>query len=120
MHTSQVQIKIYSFYHIFINKIIQILKIYFKNFNFINIKIIKLPTKFKKFTVLKAPHIDKKSKEQFESRLYTTLICVNNLLFYKKKKLILDQFIKYLKNLNLNKKKSFLPIKIKIKSINKI
>ena len=61
MHTTKIQIKIYSFYRFFINKSIQILKIYFKkNYNYIIIKIIKLPTQFKKFTVLKAPRINTK------------------------------------------------------------
>ena len=35
---------------------------------------IPLPTKIEKYTVLKGPHIDKKSREQFESRTHKRLI----------------------------------------------
>ena len=35
---------------------------------------IPLPTRFEKFTVNKSPHIDKKSREQFESRTHKRLI----------------------------------------------
>ena len=35
-----------------------------------------LPTKIEKFTVLKGPHIDKRSREQFEIRTHNRLIDV--------------------------------------------
>ena len=35
---------------------------------------IPLPTKIEKFTVLRSPHIDKKSREQFEIRTHKRLI----------------------------------------------
>ena len=35
---------------------------------------IPLPTRIEKFTVLRSPHIDKKSREQFESRTHKRLI----------------------------------------------
>ena len=35
---------------------------------------IPLPTKNEKFTVLRSPHIDKKSREQFETRTHKRLI----------------------------------------------
>ena len=35
---------------------------------------IPLPTKIEKFTVLRSPHIDKKSREQFETRTHKRLI----------------------------------------------
>ena len=35
---------------------------------------ITLPTKIEKFTVLRSPHIDKKSREQFETRTHKRLI----------------------------------------------
>jgi small subunit ribosomal protein S10 len=39
-----------------------------------NFKIIKLPTKIKTFTVLRSPHVDKKSREQYELRKFKILI----------------------------------------------
>ena len=35
---------------------------------------IPLPTKIERYTVLRSPHIDKKSREQFESRTHKRLI----------------------------------------------
>ena len=35
---------------------------------------IPLPTRIRKYTVLRSPHIDKKSREQFESRAHKRLI----------------------------------------------
>ena len=35
---------------------------------------IPLPTRFEKFTVNKSPHIDKKSRDQFEIRTHNRLI----------------------------------------------
>jgi len=35
---------------------------------------IPLPTKIKKYTVLKSPHVNKDSREQFEIRIHTRLI----------------------------------------------
>lgn len=53
-----------------------------KKTNLKNLKIIgpiSLPTKIKKITVLRSPHIDKKSREQFEMRTYTKTIQVESL-----------------------------------------
>ena len=35
---------------------------------------IPLPTRFERFTVLRSPHIDKKSREQFEIRTHKRLV----------------------------------------------
>ena len=35
---------------------------------------IPLPTKISKYTVLRSPHVDKKSREQFETRIHKRLI----------------------------------------------
>ncbi len=35
---------------------------------------VPLPTRFEKFTVLRSPHIDKKSREQFEIRTHLRLL----------------------------------------------
>ena len=37
---------------------------------------IPLPTRIERYTVLKGPHIDKKSREQFESRTHKRLPCL--------------------------------------------
>ena len=38
---------------------------------------IPLPTKIEKYTVLRSPHIDKKSREQFEIRTHKRLIYIS-------------------------------------------
>ena len=43
----------------------------------IAIKRIDLPQKKKKFTVIRSPHIDKKSREQFELRHYKSVFIFN-------------------------------------------
>jgi small subunit ribosomal protein S10 len=35
---------------------------------------ILMPTKIKKYTILRSPHVDKKSREQFEMRVHKRLI----------------------------------------------
>jgi small subunit ribosomal protein S10 len=37
-----------------------------------------LPTKIKKYTVLRSPHTDKKSREQFETRIHKRLVDLKN------------------------------------------
>ncbi len=39
---------------------------------------IPLPTRFNKYTVLRGPHVDKKSREQFEIRTHKRLIDILN------------------------------------------
>ncbi|MBI4249521.1 MAG: 30S ribosomal protein S10 [Elusimicrobia bacterium] len=39
---------------------------------------ILLPTQIKKYTVLRSPHVDKKSREQFEMRIHKRLIELQN------------------------------------------
>ncbi len=39
---------------------------------------VPLPTKINKFTVLRSPHVNKKSREQFEMRTHKRLIDIHN------------------------------------------
>ena len=39
----------------------------------------RLPTKIKKFTVLRSPHVNKQSREQFEIRTHRRLFYFNNI-----------------------------------------
>jgi len=38
---------------------------------------VPLPTKIRKYTVLRSPHVNKKSREQFEMRVHKRLIDIN-------------------------------------------
>jgi small subunit ribosomal protein S10 len=42
-------------------------------------KLIRLPTKIKRFCVLRSPHIDKASREHFELRIYKRFIDITNI-----------------------------------------
>lgn len=39
---------------------------------------ITLPTRIRRFTVLRSPHVDKKSREQFEARTYQQLLRISS------------------------------------------
>lgn len=39
---------------------------------------IPLPTRIERYTVLRSPHVDKKSREQFEMRIHKRLIEIEN------------------------------------------
>ena len=57
-----------------VNKILE-----FLNFLVIfNVKFSYFPVKKKKITVLKSPHIDKKSRDQFEFRTFKLLLIINS------------------------------------------
>lgn len=49
----------------------------------LNIKfnIVMLPIKTKRITLLRSPHVFKKSREQFQITSYTSLICIKNFNF---------------------------------------
>ena len=73
------KIKIYSFYSNYITMFIKKFNKYYNIKKRFIIHLIKLPTQLKKFTVLKSPHVNKKSKEQFKAK-------VHKAVFYIKKK----------------------------------
>ena len=71
-----------------INKINRLIKSNFFFFKTINncwsIKIISLPTKKTKHTLLKSPHVNKKAREQFEVRIHKRLILLSSKLLINK------------------------------------
>jgi ribosomal protein S10 len=65
--------------------------------NYPNINFVSLPTKVERFTVLRSPHVDKKSREQFELRKHSKILNIyfdfsNN--FEKQKAKLLINYIK--------------------------
>jgi small subunit ribosomal protein S10 len=62
-----------------LNKFIPILKVTLTNFlkNDISISILRVPTRIKRFTLLKSPHVNKTAREQFEIRIYNCLLKVD-------------------------------------------
>ena len=79
----------------FINSKIFIKKIILKKRIF-KTKLIFLPKKIKKYTLNKSPHIDKKAREQFETRTYKAIIYIYPIFLLKKESFLI--FIYFLKN----------------------
>ena len=46
----------------------------------VSISIVRTPTRIKRFTLLKSPHVNKTAREQFETRMYSCLIKINTSL----------------------------------------
>ena len=63
-----------SFNNTNINLFLNFLIKKFNNYLGYKFNIIRLPKTIKKYTVLRSPHINKKAREQFEMRIYTTQI----------------------------------------------
>ena len=112
MHLSYI-LKVKSFYirfiYIFIKKLSFILRRKLKQ-KIIFFKIIFLPSKKKIYTVLKSTHVNKKSKEQFQSKKYQAILHI----IFKNNKITKILHLKILKFLNLGKKNLFLPLQIKV------
>ena len=82
-------------YLIKIHKILKILGIKYNTFN--------LPSKRKRITLLKSPHVNKKAREQFEIKKYSVMV-----------QILSQEKFKILKLLSLNKPKT---VTISIKNI---
>jgi small subunit ribosomal protein S10 len=69
----------------------------------VNHNFVSLPTTIEKFTVLRSPHVDKKSREQFEIRTYSKSLT----LFFFSKNMVEKQKIKLLINFIKNSSAGF-------------
>jgi len=75
----QYQLKIKSLSKDSLNLYKEFLKITLKKIN-INFSLFNLPTKKKRITLLKSPHVNKSSREQFEIKYFNTIIQIKNIL----------------------------------------
>nr|NP_042275.1 ribosomal protein S10 [Prototheca wickerhamii]P46742.1 RecName: Full=Small ribosomal subunit protein uS10m; AltName: Full=Ribosomal protein S10, mitochondrial [Prototheca wickerhamii]AAD12663.1 ribosomal protein S10 [Prototheca wickerhamii] len=66
----QVQLKLKSFDPVYINQLISLLNDVLDTLEIQNSKEIFLPSKIKKITVIRSPHIHKKSRDQFQIKRY--------------------------------------------------
>lgn len=60
------QLLIQSFDRDVINKALEVIQSHYNTSKLIQIKVIRLPTNQQTFTVLRSPHVHKKSREQFQ------------------------------------------------------
>jgi small subunit ribosomal protein S10 len=91
-----IQIKLKSFDTYYINLANNYIKSIFSYLSINSISKINLPSETKKITVLQSPHIDKKSREQFQLKTYNQIIQIE---FINKQQAAL--LINLLKNLEL-------------------
>ncbi len=100
-NTKSIEIKLKSYNQTSLSFYVDILKTTLVEFGY-SVSIVNLPVKYKRLTLLRSPHVYKKAKEQFESRIYSTVIQVSTTRD--------DHFLKSskLKFLLLNKPKSIL------------
>ncbi|MDQ1265228.1 MAG: small subunit ribosomal protein [Bacteroidota bacterium] len=74
MSTQKIRIKLKSYDHILIDKSSERIVKTIKQTGAVVSGPIPLPTKRSVYTVNRSPHVDKKSREQFESRIHKRLI----------------------------------------------
>ena len=78
MATQKIRIKLKSYDHTLLDKWTERIIKTIKSTGAIVSGPIPLPTKKNKYTVLRSPHVDKKSREQFETRAHKRLIDILN------------------------------------------
>jgi small subunit ribosomal protein S10 len=71
------QLKLKSFDHTLINLLIFLLKDIMVALNYKDFKQIALPSQCKKITVIRSPHIHKKSRDQFQIKTYKRFLEVS-------------------------------------------
>lgn len=74
MATQRIRIKLKSYDHILIDKTSERIVRSVKQSGAVVAGPVPLPTKRSVYTVLRSPHVDKKSREQFEARVHKRLI----------------------------------------------
>jgi small subunit ribosomal protein S10 len=99
----KINIKLKSFEKDFLNNAVFKLQNVNTAFNKIKYTNTSLPKSIKKFTVLCSPHIDKKSREQFEIRTFKTIVDME-VVDYKTACIILE----------IVKKSSFIGVQLQI------
>ena len=90
--------KFKSFHHQIIEKTLT--KVIFKlnSVNIIKYTVFPLPIRLQRFTVLRSPHIDKKSREQFELNQYSKSLILNYNVNNINDKIKIKYIIDYIKN----------------------
>ena len=75
----QIQLKLKSFDLYYINLATHFIYSVCSDLNITTIREIVLPVQIKKFTVLRSPHIDKSSREQFQRKTYKKIIQLDSI-----------------------------------------
>jgi small subunit ribosomal protein S10 len=75
----QIQLKLKSFNLYYIKLATHFIYSICSDLNIISTQETVLPIQLKKFTVLRSPHIDKNSREQFQQKTYKKIIQLNSI-----------------------------------------
>lgn len=75
----QIQFKLKSFDLYYIQLATNFISSVCFHSNLITKREIQIPSEVKKFTVLRSPHIDKSSREQFQKKIYKKIIQLNSI-----------------------------------------
>ncbi len=78
MATQSIRIKLKAYDHILIDKSAERIVKTAKSTGAMIVGPIPLPTRKSVYTVLRSPHVDKKSREQFERRIHKRLVDILN------------------------------------------
>lgn len=70
----KVYIKLKAFHPVYLDRFLILSQKKLKQLNLFQNKIVFLPRKVERFTVLRSPHVDKKARDQFERVTYQRLL----------------------------------------------
>jgi hypothetical protein len=84
------------------------LKLFFIMFKSLKVSYFALPIKRNKFTILRSPHIDKKSREQFELKHFNIVLNELSMFSLTNNNFLNNQFKFFISNFKLDEKNEFL------------
>jgi hypothetical protein len=85
-------------------------KLFFFMFKHVNVSYFALPIKRNKFTILRSPHIDKKSREQFELKHFYIVLNELSLFSFSNNTFLFNSFKFFINNFKLEEKLDILYI----------
>ena len=74
---TKIRVRLESFNHELLNQSCQKITTILQNSSVNSIGIVSLPTKKRVYCVLRSPHVDKDSREQFEIRIHKRILEIN-------------------------------------------
>ena len=86
-----------AYHPYYLNRFVIMIRTYLNKTHYLKVSCVSLPKTYERFTILRSPHVDKKSREHFEIKVYVKTISIffnlNN-FFEKQKAKLLIIFIK--------------------------
>lgn len=95
----KVNLKLKAFHPIYLDRFVALSQNILKQFAISENKLVFLPKKVERFTVLRSPHVDKKARDQFERITHKRLLTFNFALEESNSYLKLYRILKHLSSL---------------------